>query len=62
MDIEELKIYLKENLKLVINQETSSEYVGGLTDGSSMYKDYSFVSISLELEGDQISYDSFSIG
>lgn len=62
MNAEEVKQYIKTNLKLSVNTETKSEYIGDLHGGESMYKDYVTVTVSLELEGELISTDTFYIG
>lgn len=55
MTKQELIEFLKENLKVVTEVDTSEEYVGGLSDGASMYKTRHSLIIQLELEGEVIS-------
>ena len=53
--------YLRENLKVVVTLKNENQYVGSMGDGNgSLYKDYYDLRTSLELEGEEISYESVS--
>ena len=62
MTKEELKEYLTNNLTLCSDTQTRSEYVGDMGSGDSLYKDYTTLTLILELEGEAISTQTIYIG
>lgn len=52
---EMMKTFIKENLTIESNVKTSSNYVGDMGNGSSLYQDSHILTISILLDGEIIS-------